>query len=176
MHPGKPFRVIPNKNNRPRGETTVRGTSTHRGFTLMELLMAMTIMGILATAGFASYERSLYKARVAQAVNDMLDIATRIKEFELNARRLPDSLGEVGRAGKLDPWGTPYSYLNLETLKGNGKARKRKNLSPLNTDYDLYSVGLDKSSSASLMPKDSRDDVIRALDGRFMGLATDFDP
>ncbi|HPU50165.1 MAG TPA: prepilin-type N-terminal cleavage/methylation domain-containing protein [Burkholderiaceae bacterium] len=147
-----------------------------QGFTLVELLLALTIMGVLATAGFASYERSIYKARVAQAVTDMLDIATRIKEFELESRRLPDSLGEIGRAGKQDPWGTPYEYLNLETQKGNGKARKRKNLSPLNSDFDLYSVGLDKSSSASLMPKDSRDDVLRALDGRFMGLASDFDP
>ena len=76
----------------------------------------------------------------------------------------------------MDPWGTPYEYFNLETQQGNGKARKRKNLSPLNSDYDLYSTGLDKSSSVSLLPKDSRDDVVRALDGRFMGLASDFDP
>lgn len=158
------------------GPRRPRRSALARGYTLLEILMAMTIMGVLATAGFASYERSLYKARVAQAVTDMLDIATRIKEFELNNRRLPDNLGEIGRAGKLDPWGTPYEYFNLETQKGNGKARKRKNLSPLNSDYDLYSTGLDKSSSVSLLPKDSRDDVVRALDGRFMGLASDFDP
>ena len=158
------------------GPRRPRRSALARGYTLLEILMAMTIMGVLATAGFARYERSLYKARVAQAVTDMLDIATRIKEFELNNRRLPDNLGEIGRAGKLDPWGTPYEYFNLETQKGNGKARKRKNLSPLNSDYDLYSTGLDKSSSVSLLPKDSRDDVVRALDGRFMGLASDFDP
>jgi prepilin-type N-terminal cleavage/methylation domain-containing protein len=85
------------------GPRRPRRSALARGFTLLEILMAMTIMGVLATAGFASYERSLYKARVAQAVTDMLDIATRIKEFELNNRRLPDSLGEIGRAGKLDP-------------------------------------------------------------------------
>ncbi|MBP8305980.1 MAG: prepilin-type N-terminal cleavage/methylation domain-containing protein [Burkholderiaceae bacterium] len=165
-----------NKKIRRQGLGKLRRDAAARGFSMVELLIALTIMGVLATAGFASYERSLYKARVAQAVTDMLDIATRIKEFELNARRLPDSLGEIGRAGKLDPWNTPYEYLNLETLQGNGAARKRKSLSPLNSDFDLYSVGLDKGSSASLMAKASRDDVVRALDGRFMGLASDLDP
>ena len=52
---------------------------------------------------------------------------------------------------------------------------KRKNLAPLNSDYDLYSMGKDGASQSSLMAKVSRDDVVRALDGRFMGRASDLD-
>ncbi len=146
------------------------------GYTLMEILMAMTIVGVLTMTSMASYDHFISKSRGATAVTDMIDIATRIKEFELNNRRLPDDLGEIGRAGKLDPWGRPYEYFNLQTSKGNGQARKRKNLSPLNSDYDLYSKGKDGDSSASLLPKASHDDIVRAMDGRFMGMASDFDP
>ncbi len=78
--------------------------------------------------------------------------------------------------GKADPWGHPYEYFNLITAKGNGQARKDKKLAPLNTDFDLYSVGPDGQTAASLVNKASRDDTVRARDGGFIGLASDFDP
>ena len=48
--------------------------------------------------------------------------------------------------GLLDPWGNLYQYLNLSdpTIKDiKGKARKDRNLVPINSDYDLYSTGKD---------------------------------
>ncbi len=44
----------------------------------------------------------------------------------------------------------------------------------LNSDFDLYSVGADGLSKPPLAAKDSKDDVIRALDGGYFGLAEDF--
>ena len=44
-------------------------------------------------------------------------------------------------------------------------ARRDRNLRPLNTDYDLFSVGKDGASHKLLSQPDSDDDVIRALDG-----------
>ena len=55
-----------------------------------------------------------------------------------------------------------------------GGARKDKFLVPLNTDYDLYSRGQDGESAGPLTASESKDDVIRALDGRYVGLASDF--
>lgn len=164
----------------PDRPTALRATrwfsrKSSQAFTLVELLIGMTIATILGAVAFSSYNQYIYKAQVATSVTDMIDIATRVKEFELNNRRLPNNLAEIGRAGQMDPWGSAYQYLNLETLQGNGQARKRKSLAPLNSDFDLYSIGLDKSTSASLMNPAARDDVVRALDGRFMGLATTLD-
>jgi len=45
---------------------------------------------------------------------------------------------------------------------------------PLNTDFDLYSVGPDGESAGPLSAKNSKDDVIRALNGGFVGLASNF--
>ena len=61
-------------------------------------------------------------------------------------------------------------------MKGNGKARKDKKLAPLNSDYDLYSLGKDGDSKPPLVTPVSRDDIVRARDGQFIGMAKDFDP
>ena len=53
-------------------------------------------------------------------------------------------------------------------------ARKDRFLTPVNSDYDLYSVGIDGDSQAAFTAKVSRDDVVRANDGGFVGLAEDF--
>ena len=55
-----------------------------------------------------------------------------------------------------------------------GQARKDRFLVPLNSDFDLYSLGKDKSSAAPLNAKASRDDILRALDGGFIGVAAKF--
>lgn len=60
------------------------------------------------------------------------------------------------------------------TTTGNGKVRKDHNLVPLNTDYDLYSMGEDGASVSPLTAKASRDDIVRANNGRYVGLASDY--
>ena len=49
-----------------------------------------------------------------------------------------------------------------------------KFLVPLNSDYDLYSIGADGESKKTLSAPASYDDVIRALDGAYVGLASEF--
>jgi general secretion pathway protein G len=146
------------------------------GYTLIELMVAIGILGILTAMGVSGYDQYVERARASTAVGELLDISQRIKTFELANRRLPDGLDEIGRGGALDPWGSPYEYYNLQAEKGNGKARKRKNLAPLNSDYDLYSIGKDKKSVIQLGQPDSHDDIVRALDGRFLGRGDQLDP
>ncbi len=143
--------------------------------TLVELMIAVTIVAILGTTAVSGYDYFIDKSRVARAVSDMLVIAQKLHEHRTNHRSLPDGLATVNMQGMRDPWGFPYQYVNLETQQGNGIARKRKNLAPLNSDYDLYSPGKDGATQTSLMAKASQDDVVRALDGRFMGRASDLD-
>jgi general secretion pathway protein G len=54
------------------------------------------------------------------------------------------------------------------------QARKDRFLVPLNTDFDLYSVGRDGESVPALTAAKSRDDVVRAANGSFIGLASKF--
>ena len=49
-----------------------------------------------------------------------------------------------------------------------------KNVVPINSDFDLYSMGEDGKSKSPLTAKPSHDDIVRANDGAFIGLATDY--
>jgi general secretion pathway protein G len=114
-------------------------------------------------------------------------MAEMIHDQELRTGTLADGLDDavdpktnlsLGYDKRVDPWGFPYQYKNLRTNsgKGNGNARKDKYLKPVNSDFDLYSLGLDGKSQPSLTDQFSRDDVLRARDGGFFGTAEDFDP
>ena len=152
-------------------------TSRSPGFTLIEVLIVIAILGVLAGLATAKYSDYRERVRVSQAVTEIGALSVTISQYALENNHMPpDSLADVRAGGKLDPWGRPYQYFNLVNSKGNGSARKDKKLNPLNTDFDLYSMGKDGASQTSLMAKTSRDDVIRAGDGRFIGLARDFDP
>jgi general secretion pathway protein G len=144
------------------------------GFTLVELLLAIAIVGVLAAIAVPAYQNYRERVRVAQAVTDITAIAFKIKAYYQDERVYPASLATVGLGAQLDPWGRPYEYLNLTSKKGNGGARRDKNLNPLNSDFDLYSRGKDGNTKLPITQKDSLDDVLRANDGGFTDLASKY--
>jgi general secretion pathway protein G len=89
---------------------------------------------------------------------------------------LPDSLNDVFNTNPIDPWNNPYQYLRIDggDVKGKGKMRKDHFLVPINTDYDLYSMGRDGKSQAPFTARASQDDVVRANNGGFVGLVSDY--
>jgi len=167
-------------NRYPMGSTPraidCRPPAAQRAFSLIEIVITISIIGILAAIAVPAYDRYKERTRVAQAVIDISGMSSIISMYALDNREPPESLATVRLQDKLDPWGRPYVYTNLTGAKGKGDARKDKKLNPLNSDFDLYSVGKDGDSKLPLSPKVSEDDVIRARDGRFIGLAKDFDP
>ena len=149
----------------------------HRvAFTLIELLIVLAIIATLMGVGMPLYQNQLERARIMVAVSDIRTMQERIKDFLFEERRLPDTLTEVPGAKRLDPWGSPYEYLNIEAgAPGTpGKWRMDRFWVPVNTDYDLYSKGRDGDSAKQLQRKESWDDIIRANNGGFVGAASEF--
>ena len=64
--------------------------------------------------------------------------------------------------------------MNLEEPRNRGNARKDHSLVPINSDFDLYSMGPDGQSSPPLTARQSRDDIVRANNGNFVGVAADY--
>jgi general secretion pathway protein G len=145
-------------------------------YTLIELMAVLVIVGILGVIAGASYDNYREKAKVRQAVTDIGSMSIQLIRYMDDNRSLPETLAEIRLDHMRDPWGRPYQYTNLTSMKGKGSARKDKRLNPLNSDFDLYSMGKDGESRMPLATKVSQDDVVRARDGRFIGLARDFDP
>ena len=147
-----------------------------KGFTIIELLSVLTILSTLAGIAIPKFREIVYQAQVARAIGDLRTIGQEIDAVVAGGGSLPDALSDIGRGGLLDPWGTPYQYLKFDT-KGKGVppgARKDRFLVPINSVYDLYSMGRDRQSVPPLTAAMSRDDIVRANDGGFIGLASKY--
>ena len=136
------------------------------------LVILLTIAGIVVP----NFHDATESAKVAQAITEISLLQSEI----MAADTLPASLAAIGRGNFLDPWGRPYQYLNFATVtRGGGNAppagaRKDRFLVPINSTFDLYSMGSDGATQAALTARASRDDVVRAGDGAFIGLARNF--
>ena len=139
--------------------------------TLVEVVVALGLVALLATFSLPLFQGWRDQGKVKKAQDDIIAASAVIDTFLLDNNRLPTSLAAVGRGNLREPWCRACQYTYLMDGNGNGKARKDHSLVPLNTDYDLYSKGRDGSSAGPLTAKASRDDILRANNGRFVGPA-----
>ena len=147
-----------------------------QGFGLVELMVVLVIMSLLVSVAVPGYDRYVQGAKVRAAIGDIGKLGLAIEEYRLrNMDRIPMTLAELGVDIPNDPWGRPYEFLNIRA-GGAGAAGLRKDgkLNPLNTDFDLYSRGRDGDSKAPLSAGASRDDVVRANNGAFIGLGAGY--
>jgi general secretion pathway protein G len=146
-----------------------RRARPNHGLTLVELMVVMAIIGTLAAIALPMYSDYVDKAKTARAISEIHTVQLEIMAVE-QPGYLPEDLNAIGRGGLLDPWGNPYQYQSF-ALVPKGKWRKDRFLVPLNSTFDLWSMGPDGKSKPPLTAKDSKDDIIRANDGGFIGRA-----
>jgi general secretion pathway protein G len=142
-------------------------------------MLVVLIIGTLATLTTPFLQEARNRAMVARATTEVRNIATEIDMYVISSsvREPPSSLADIGWANMTDPWGRPYVYFKFVNPKAHGHpagARKDRFLVPVNSTYDLYSLGRDGQSTAAFTASKSRDDIVRANDGGFFGLAEDF--
>lgn len=149
------------------------------GFTLIELLIVMAIISVLATLGFFQYSAFIERTKVTKAIADLKEIARLIDDFQERNGGYPVSLDDLERGPFRDPWGNLYQFVNIsdDDKKGKDKqkARRDRNQKPINTYYDLWSNGADGDYQQQVNGAKSRDDIIYAWDGSFVGLGKDLD-
>jgi general secretion pathway protein G len=124
---------------------------TARGFTLIEIMVVVIIIGLLAAAIIPSIMDRVDDARVAKVKQDIQGLETALTMFRLDNSKYPSTDqglralveqpsdpsirhwrpgGYVQRISK-DPWGNDYQYVNPGTRSRN---------------FDLYSLGADNES------------------------------
>ena len=149
------------------------GRAAERGFTLIEIFIAVAVVAILVAIALPAYKQYVARAKSAVAKADIARINIAVERAYTDSGNYPQTLADIHLDTKLDPWGRPYVYYNI-AANGKGHARKDHALNPLNRDFDLYSVGPDGKSKSQITQKDSLDDIIRANNGAFIGIAADF--
>jgi general secretion pathway protein G len=151
------------------------GVGSKGGFTLMEIMVSVAIVATLAAIAIPQYISYLDKARVARAIAEVKNIEKAVYNYFSDHDEFPDSLAQVGFGGYQDPWGHAYRYLRIDGGgPGNGHKRKDHSLVPVNSDFDLYSLGPDGASRAPFTAKASQDDIVRANNGGYVGLVSNY--
>lgn len=157
-----------------RYEVSEGATVRSAGFTLVELIVSIAILAILTGIAYPLYTGYVEKARNERAESDIIKISMDLAKYDADNGAYPQSLSDLRQGVYIDPWGHPYQYLNIKTAANPGLMRKDRFMVPINSDYDLYSMGEDGKSVPPLTAQSSRDDIIRADDGAYIGLAYAF--
>ena len=143
------------------------------GFTLIEILITMAILGLVAAMAVPSYTAYLDKTNAADVASDFAAIELKLETYFAAHGQYPATLVAVGK-DQDDPWGNALQYLDMASESGDTNKRKNASSQPINTDYDLYSKGPDGLSALSVTATISLDDVIRADNGGYIGIAEDY--
>ena len=140
-------------------------------------MIVIAIIGTLSVIALPNYLGYKNTAMIAVAVTDIRIIEKQISLFVFdNDDQLPDRLNDLTTIGTInDPWGNPYEYLRIAGGDEKKMGEMRRNMIdvPVNQDYDLYSMGKDGQSQSSFKVDVSRDDVVRAYEGRYVGLVSE---
>ena len=139
-------------------------------------MLGIGILGVVAGIGHATYQDYRDRARMADVAVAISSLATQIEHYKTERNVYPTTLADIGAASIRDPWGRAYQYVSHADSGNKGAWRKDHNINPINSDFDLWSNGKDGATSPQLTATVSRDDIVRANDGRFIGLASQYDP
>jgi len=124
-------------------------TSTQRGFTLIEIMVVVVIIGVLGAIVVPQFMSRPDQAKVTAAHTDIQAISTALEMYRLDTFDYPSTQQGLEalvtrptgtplaknwnpqgylKSLPVDPWGTPYQYLNPGTHSAG---------------YDLFSFGAD---------------------------------
>jgi len=122
-----------------------KAASRKKGFTLIELMLVVIIIGVLAAIVTPRFVGRNEDAKIAAAKANITSIALGLDMFQMHMDGYPDSLEDLivdpgseytwkgpylNKAPNRDPWGNPYIY-QQQTQDG---------------DYRICSEGPDKES------------------------------
>jgi len=143
-----------------------------KGFTLVEVVVVVAIIAVLSSLALPGFSYMKGKAQVGSTAAELSGLQTEVISFNLETGSFPDALNQLVTTIVNDAYGRPYQYLRIET--NPGLERENGFGLDLNTDFDLYSLGLDGVTAQDIDAPASLDDVVRATDGTFFGLGERF--
>jgi general secretion pathway protein G len=123
---------------------------TQRGFTLLEMVMVMTIIVVLAVIGVTSYQQVQLKAKETLLKEDLNTMRKLIDQYEADREKLPESLDDLVTTGymrevPIDPvtgdkdWVTETGESTIARNGGQGIVNVKSNAPGEGSDGKAYS-------------------------------------
>lgn len=121
------------------------------GFTLVELLITVAIIGILVAIAAINYRNAVDRARQRRSMSDIRSLSTAIETYAIDLARYPPAAAYTLPEGLSLPTGTlaaarPYlepTYMRMVPLADGWNSWFLYGTSAARTDYALGSAGRD---------------------------------
>ena len=110
------------------------------GFTLIEVMIVVVVIGILIAIALPGYESSMQKGRRADAKSALLSAASRQEQYMLDRGTYVDDMQELGFAA--DPMVSEEGHYEVDATDCNGLS------DDLNRCYELTATPRDSSPQA----------------------------
>lgn len=78
-----------------------RSGDCRRGFTLVELMIVMTVITIIVAVAVPIYQRSIVRAKESVLKNNLFTLRTLIDEYTFDKQKAPQTLEDLVREGYL---------------------------------------------------------------------------
>ncbi len=127
----------------------MRRAPRNAGFTLVEIMVVMTIIGLLMALVAPNILRNLRKAEQGTARAQVANLSSALDQFRMDCGRYPSTQEGLGALMQkpvgLDRWDGPY--LNKNAVPGDpwGRAYQYRSPGEGGRPYDVYSLGADNS-------------------------------
>jgi general secretion pathway protein G len=95
------FVAAPKTRNRPTGIWGLRSLSPRLGFTFVELMVVITIIGILVTMAIPVYQKAIIRTKESVLKNNLFTLRTCIDNYTYDKEKAPQSLQDLVTDGYL---------------------------------------------------------------------------
>jgi len=129
-----------------------------RGFTLIEIMIVVVIIGVLSAIALPAYQSYIMKSRRADAKNAVLDMASRQERFFSINNNYSSTAADLGYSAlPLDVNSGGASYYSLSVTTSTGPSGFVAKATPTGTqqkDSDCYTFQVDQTGVQSNLKSD----------------------
>jgi type IV pilus assembly protein PilE len=135
-----------------------RGRHKNRGFTLIEVMIVVAIIGVLSAIALPAYQSYILKSRRADAKNAVLDMASRQERFFSMNNKYSGTAADLGYAvlpSAVNSSGSSYYDLTVTTSTGPaGFVAKATPTGSQQRDAECYAFQVDQTGAQSNLLSD----------------------